>query len=356
MVSRSPAPSIETLPDPPAGKTGWPWTEGTPAAADIRTDGTPWPRISIVTPTLNQGQFIEETIRSVLLQGYPNLEYVVIDGGSTDATLDIIERYAPWIARWVSESDRGTSHALNKGWSKATGQILGWLNSDDVYTRGALITVGEIFGNVNETATATGAVRFLYPDTGEYFIKQPQPFDLARYIGLGPAPGAPGVFIAKWVHDLVGPVNESLHYSMDRDYWIRIAQKVPGAPHAATSETVANALQWGGNRMNDSPERPYSEFMQIVDRVTNDPETPTSVRRLKRQARAAATIRRSRMNWLAGHRSASVRDAWLSFGLKPSPSSFLTAARASARAALRDGTKRHLQSNVEGTRGSTPLP
>src|SRR5881392_2746444 len=119
------------LPAPPRGKTGWPWTAEAPSLPPLLPNCISWPRISIVTPSFNQGQYIEETIRSVLLQGYPNLEYVIIDGGGTDNTGEIIKKYEPWITYWESEKDRGQSHALNKGFKKATGDILAWLCSDD---------------------------------------------------------------------------------------------------------------------------------------------------------------------------------------------------------------------------------
>ena len=89
-------PTLEELPPPPPGKTGWPWTEESPQLPDRMPDGSPWPRVTIVTPSLNQGTFIEETIRSVLLQGYPDLEYIIIDGGSTDDSVGAIQKYEKW--------------------------------------------------------------------------------------------------------------------------------------------------------------------------------------------------------------------------------------------------------------------
>lgn len=130
-------PTMNELSPPPPGKTGWPWTEESPQLPDKMPDGSAWPRISIVTPSLNQGQFIEETIRSVLLQGYPDLEYIIIDGGSSDGSVEIIKKYKPWLAYWVSEPDKGQAHAINKGFAKSTGEIFAYINSDDLYEPGA---------------------------------------------------------------------------------------------------------------------------------------------------------------------------------------------------------------------------
>jgi glycosyltransferase involved in cell wall biosynthesis len=108
------------------------------------SDGIIWPKISIITPNFNQGPFIEQTIQSVLGQNYPNLEYIIIDGGSTDGSVDIIKKYAGHLAYWVSEKDPGHYHAVNKGLQRATGDIQAWLNSDDMFHHGALRTVGSI--------------------------------------------------------------------------------------------------------------------------------------------------------------------------------------------------------------------
>jgi len=107
-----------------------------------------FPKISIITPTYNSGKYLEETIKSVISQNYPDLEYIIIDGGSTDNTLEIIKKYSDYISFWVSEPDSGMYDAINKGFQKSTGEIMAWLNSDDIYHRGALLCVGGIFNDL----------------------------------------------------------------------------------------------------------------------------------------------------------------------------------------------------------------
>src|ERR1700747_491647 len=127
-------PQLNDLPEPPPGKKGWPWTEESTALPS--SDEQQGPRITVVTPSFNQGTFLEETIRSVLLQGYPDLEYIVLDGGSTDNSVDILRNYDRQLTNWVSERDRGQTHAINKGLARATGDIAAYLNSDDLYLPG----------------------------------------------------------------------------------------------------------------------------------------------------------------------------------------------------------------------------
>jgi hypothetical protein len=143
-------PTLDQLPPPPPGKTGWPWTEGCHPVSTQIVDDADYPRISIVTPNYNYGNFLEETIRSVLLQGYPNLEYLVIDGGSTDNSVEIIKKYEPWLTYWVSEKDSGQASAVNKGLDLSTGIWFNWLNSDDIFMPNALkmlIDISQIAGH-----------------------------------------------------------------------------------------------------------------------------------------------------------------------------------------------------------------
>jgi glycosyltransferase involved in cell wall biosynthesis len=192
-------------------------------------DGSPWPRVSIVTPSYNQGRFIEETIRSVLLQGYPNLEYIIMDGGSTDGTVDIIRKYEPWLAYWVSEKDRGQSHAVNKGWQRATGEILAYLNSDDLYLPGAIHRAVEALSQ-NQTAALVYSDGIWIDEAGGFLkLQQSGPLD-ARQMLTGASPFGipqPTAFMRRDAVQMVGWLDESLHMAMDFDLWVKLALRNP---------------------------------------------------------------------------------------------------------------------------------
>lgn len=159
------APNLRRLPPAPPGRSGWPWTEE--AEPPLETgDGAFWPRISIVTPSLNHGAFVEEAIRSVLLQNYPDVELIVADGGSTDGSVDTFRRYSGHLAHWMCEDDSGPANALNKGFRMATGDILGFLNADDFLLPGSLAKVAREF-RLHPSADVVSGHGYLANASGE---------------------------------------------------------------------------------------------------------------------------------------------------------------------------------------------
>jgi len=136
-------------------------------------DGQPWPGVSIVTPSYNQGRFIEETIRSVLLQGYPDLEYIIIDNSSVDNSVEIIRKYEKWLTYWVSEPDKAQSQAINKGFEKATSEIYAWLNSDDYLLKDALKNVAHAYRASPKAGAWCGGSLFVTVDGKKTGVRQP---------------------------------------------------------------------------------------------------------------------------------------------------------------------------------------
>ena len=182
--------------------------------------------VSIVTPSYNQGKFLESTIRSVLGQSYPHIEYLVCDGGSQDSTVDIIKRYSDRLAWWCSESDRGQSDAINKGWRRSTGQILAYLNSDDVLLPGAVDRAVRAFHESPSTGVVYGDWIYLDEEGTELGLGlgRPTDFKLLLRDGQGHCVAQPASFYRADVVRQVGLIDESLHYSMDYDLLLRLAK------------------------------------------------------------------------------------------------------------------------------------
>lgn len=258
----------------------------TPLTSEIRHSfAEQMPRITVVTPSFNQAGFLEETIRSVLEQGYPNLEYIIVDGGSRDGSVEIIQRYADRLAWWVSEPDRGQTDAINKGFARASGEILAWLNSDDTYLPGALFEaaaflqenpqVGLVYGDAN-LVDAGGAV------LGRFPARQTDYQQLLR--GSVHIPQQAAFFrAALWKQ--VGPLDPTFYFAMDYDLWVRLAK---------VSELRYHPRLWATFRLHGeaktaaSDDRCYPEMLRVHRREGGG---RISVLALKAFARSAVFAR-----------------------------------------------------------------
>jgi len=221
------------------------------------------PRVSIVTPSFNQARFLEETIRSVLEQDYPNIEYIVVDGGSSDESLQIIQRYQSRFAWWVSEPDRGQTDALNKGFERASGEILAWINSDDTYLPGAIRegvafleaypSVGMVYGDAN-LVNERGRI------VGQFPARQT---DYRRLLRGSVHIPQQATFFRSSVWKRVGPLDYSIFFAMDYDLWVRIAKIAPIQYYPRL---------WANFRLHDSgktvlnDDRCYPEMLRIYQR------------------------------------------------------------------------------------------
>ncbi|MGB7161394.1 MAG: glycosyltransferase family 2 protein [Tepidisphaeraceae bacterium] len=177
------------------------------------------PKITIVTPSFNQGRYIEQTIRSVLDQGYPNLEYFIVDGGSTDESVDVIRKYEKHLAGWVSEKDTGQSHAINKGFCRASGDLFAYINSDDYFEPGALHHAAKAYEEGHQWIV--GWARYLEADGGEWPYPVKACVDPAHWFVHNPIPQQ-STFWSSQLWKKVGGFSEELHYSFDYEYWMRL--------------------------------------------------------------------------------------------------------------------------------------
>ncbi len=188
------------------------------------------PSFSIITPSLNQGKYLEETIQSVLQQNYPNLEYIIIDGGSTDETVDIIKKYSQSINYWVSESDHGQSHAINKGLSLVSGEWVAWLNADDYYKDKAIWQIASVIQKIKDCQWIVGSVECGNDELGWDRVFSPR-CNTDQWLDFvcpkfpkGTSLPQPASFWSTQALYTTGYLNEKLHFAMDYEYWGRLAR------------------------------------------------------------------------------------------------------------------------------------
>jgi glycosyltransferase involved in cell wall biosynthesis len=244
------------------------------------------PLVSIVTPSLNQGSFIEATILSVKNQTYPRVEHIVIDGCSTDGTLDILRKYHDTII-WTSEPDRGQSDAINKGWKMAKGEILAYLNSDDTYEPWAVETAVKFFAEHPDIMMVYGDCVFINEHSAVIRQYRAGEFDLKKMLYHENNVPQPTVFFKRAVLKEVGYLDTNLHMAMDFDFWIRISLKLKiGYIH----RLLANFRMYPGTKTVSKGYMTGSEHLYILDKTFANPELPKEVRAVKRLAYSYAHL------------------------------------------------------------------
>jgi glycosyltransferase involved in cell wall biosynthesis len=239
------------------------------------------PLITVVTPSYNQGMFIGDTIESVLGQDYPAVEYLVVDGASTDSTLDVLRRFEGRV-QWVSERDRGQTDAINKGWRGARGEVIAWLNADDVYLPGALAQVAGFFREHAHIDAVYGDCDYVNP-AGR--VLEPYPTRPYDYVALVRSARnfipQPATFLRRRVLDTVGYPDENLHYVMDFDYWLRV-----GLKHAVAylpTRLAATRLHAGAKSVTSGAGF-GRELAGVYRRLFARPDLPESVRGIEAEA------------------------------------------------------------------------
>ncbi|MEN4041081.1 MAG: glycosyltransferase family 2 protein [Anaerolineaceae bacterium] len=287
-------------------RTGWPWNASQPVPSQLR-DASASPRITVVTPSYNQAGTLEETIRSVVLQNYPNLEYLVIDGGSTDGSVEIIRKYEQLITYWVSEPDRGQSHAINKGWQRATGELITWLNSDDYLAEGVLGRVANVYCQQMGRPTS-----FIYARANiinnkyEILRKIGEPFDLSFCLkNLIDQFPQPSVFLTKSSFDQVGLVDEEMHYAMDFDLFLRAALLVPPV---FVDEIWSYVRFYPDTKTSRNPLGFVCDHFRLLEKLQSQPRFAEKVNQYLKSAYASNYLRSARLRYGAGQKRAALQD------------------------------------------------
>lgn len=236
-----------------------------------------YPVISIVTPSFNQGEYIEQTILSVLEQNYPNLEYIIIDGGSTDNSVEIIKKYEKYITYWVSEKDNGQSHAINKGLQKCTGEVFNWLNSDDYLEKDSLHHIADLFASQNP-AMVIGKLRIFNDTTHREYIYSGKAQNKPESELLFHLMSQPSMFYSmEVIRQLGGKVSESLRYIMDLELWCRFRFRLPEAKICYTEQLLAHFREHGTSKTVSERTRFKNEIERLTFSLVTQLDIPSGL-------------------------------------------------------------------------------
>lgn len=271
------------------------------------------PKISMITPSYQQAQFIEQTLQSVIQQGYPNLEYMVVDGGSKDGSVDIIRKYEEHLAWWVSERDSGQSEACNKGWKRATGDIIGWLNSDDLILPGTLDRVAKAFQETPEVGFIFGDVLSIDADGNVFNVMKFAPWGLDELMAFNII-CQPGVFMRRDVLEKAGYLDAGMHFLQDHHLWLKLAQL---APMRYIPETMAAARYHAAAKNVGAGERYGKDAYRIVEWMKTQPVLAEKMKKLNRKIMAGAHRISARYLLDGGAPGAALRDYAKSFWAYP---------------------------------------
>ena len=271
------------------------------------------PLVSIVTPSFNQARFLEATLRSVLEQDYPRIEYLVVDGASTDGSVDIIRRYADRLAWWVSEKDTGQSEAINKGLGRAHGEFIGWLNSDDIYLPGAISAAVSAFQSHPEAGLIYGDALAIDSDGKPFNVMRAHQYTLTGLMAFQII-CQPAAFMRRSVLEGVGYLDPSYHLLMDNLLWMCMAQK---APILYLPQTWA-AARYHEQAKNRTRGPAYGrEARLLIEDLKSRPEFSDLIR--SEEKRIQAGVERFDAFYLtdAGQPWQALRSYWLAFRLHP---------------------------------------
>lgn len=263
-------------------------------------NAVPWPRITVVTPSFNQAPYLEQTLKSVLDQGYPNLEYFVFDAGSKDGSAEIIHRYADRLAYHEIAPDRGQSDAIEKGWRRATGEMLCWLNSDDYFLPGALQTAAQAFRTDPQLVMLCGTIAIVDGQGRTLRHKRAPALTTERLLPWGGVPGQAAVFLHRRVFDEIGGPRVDLHYVLDWELWLRVLLTYGPDRVRGTHEVLAGAREWAQAKTETAAGRDAEEARWVLTELFGSGRLPEGLHGLERLALARTWWRQSESEAAAG--------------------------------------------------------